>query len=926
MYANTTTSFSKLNIGATSRILTSSGSAPQWSDPITLSVGSATTSSNISVALGGSNTNHSILFTSTSGASTGIAVSSKSTIAYNPSTDILSVSGISVTSNIASTSSSTGALTVSGGVGIGGSLFAATSLAVDSGVFGLSLQRASAGSFGAIYSTGVTPSASNYSLATDGTNLNLNSTSNIYFNISNTNKFTLSTNNLSVGINVGSTSTSTGALTVTGGVGIGGSLFTSTSVPSSISGVVLNNTVISSGSWAASAITAYYGGTGLQTTFTVGDVLYANTASTWGRLSAGSAGSVLYSAGAGTTPYWGAPGSSTNSLASAGTTNQAHYIILSRSATGSGLAYSTDANLSVNPVSDTLTLGGLGISNNLFTTTATTVTLWNSTATTINAFQAGTAISLGAGTGTFTINNSNLRINSSVASTNTSTGALIVAGGVGVSGQLSFATASLGYTGVPSTPIMNFIGSGGTSPIQLSVYSDSSLSFEGYAGQLFSIDNNLTSGEIFSVNDISGLPIISASAGQTILLNSFGGFTQVGNGVLNSTSTTTGSLQVLGGLGITGNAFIGGTVNISNGTNSISTTSGSIVISGGIGITGNAFIGGTTTITNATNSISTTSGSLVIFGGLGLTGNANIGGTVRITNATNSTSIQSGSLVILGGLGLTGNAYIGGTTNITNTTNSTNSTSGALVVSGGAGIAKSLYLGSNLIFNGSMYGGTGTYAKNVGAGDVALDNGTDDTPALLYYWANNKNFGLDVFNSGSGTTKFRIVKELNESGGTELWSLDRNGIVTRTAWDVGEVIASRMYNNSDLNMSATTTINSTTYTNVATITYTPKSSSSYLWIEFDAHYDFNDGTTTDDFLSRITVGGSAIAEKNQRFIGAIGGGTRSGTIFPISGRYTNTSTSGIAITIQARYGTADDNIRIYGSSTSGYMRIQEIGR
>ena len=127
-------------------------------------------------------------------------------------------------------------------------------------------------------------------------------------------------------------------------------------------------------------------------------------------------------------------------------------------------------------------------------------------------------------------------------------------------------------------------------------------------------------------------------------------------------------------------------------------------------------------------------------------------------------------------------------------------------------------------------------------------------------------------------------------------------------------------------MQATNTVGITSYVTIAEITYTPKSSSSFLWIEFDAHYDFNGGSAVDDFFSRITVGGSTIMEKNQIFIFASGGGTRSGVIFPISGRYTNTSTSGIAITVQARRGTADDNLRVYGSATSGYMRIQEIGR
>jgi hypothetical protein len=96
----------------------------------------------------------------------------------------------------------------------------------------------------------------------------------------------------------------------------------------------------------------------------------------------------------------------------------------------------------------------------------------------------------------------------------------------------------------------------------MSVLSDTTLAWEGSSGQLFSIDNNLSSGEIFSVSDISGLPIISASAGQSIYLNEFGGFTQVGNG-LASTNTTTGALRVIGGVGITGSLNIGVDLGIS---------------------------------------------------------------------------------------------------------------------------------------------------------------------------------------------------------------------------------------------------------------------------------------------------------------------------------------------------------------------------
>ena len=332
-----------------------------------------------------------------------------------------------------------------------------------------------------------------------------------------------------------------------------------------------------------------------------------------------------------------------------------------------------------------------------------------STTTSTSTSTGSLIVSGGAGiAGTINLGGTQ-KIFSSTASTNTWTGALTVGGGVGISGQLTFAQASFGYTGITINPSMSFIGNTSSSPITLTVLTDNSLNWEGSQGSVFSIDSNLSTGEIFSVSDISGLPIISASAGQTVTFNEFGGYTQFGNGLINSSSTTTGSLVVSGGLGVTGNVAIGGT-----------------------------FI--------------------------------------------------------------------------------------------------------------------------------------------------------------------------------------------RSSWTVGEVIATRVYNNTDLGMSATTTISSTTYTNIALITYTPKSTTSHLWIEFDANYDYSNGSTTDDFFSRITVAGSAIVEKNQIFLNVLGGSTRSGVIFPISGRYTNSTTSGIAISVQAKWGTSDDNIRVYGNSTSGYMRIQEIGR
>jgi hypothetical protein len=60
------------------------------------------------------------------------------------------------------------------------------------------------------------------------------------------------------------------------------------------------------------------------------------------------------------------------------------------------------------------------------------------------------------------------------------------------------------------------------------------LSWEGSAGQLFSITNNLTSGSIFSVNDVSGIPSIDVNADGTINLAPFIG--KVGIGTTNPSS------------------------------------------------------------------------------------------------------------------------------------------------------------------------------------------------------------------------------------------------------------------------------------------------------------------------------------------------------------------------------------------------------
>ena len=73
------------------------------------------------------------------------------------------------------------------------------------------------------------------------------------------------------------------------------------------------------------------------------------------------------------------------------------------------------------------------------------------------------------------------------------------------------------------------------------------------------------------------------------------------NPIQSASSASTASFTVNGGVGITGNAFIGGTVNITNTTNSTATNSGALVVSGGSAVGQSLSIGGFLQIFNGAN-------------------------------------------------------------------------------------------------------------------------------------------------------------------------------------------------------------------------------------------------------------------------------------------------------------------------------------
>ena len=108
-----------------------------------------------------------------------------------------------------------------------------------------------------------------------------------------------------------------------------------------------------------------------------------------------------------------------------------------------------------------------------------------------------------------------------------------------------------GGTVMSSLPNGN-IGIGETNPtakLEINVSTAvTALDIQGSAGQLFNVTNNLTSGSIFSVNDVSGIPSIDVDADGTVQIAPYGSTEYVGVGLTNPTT----KLDVAGAFKVSG--------------------------------------------------------------------------------------------------------------------------------------------------------------------------------------------------------------------------------------------------------------------------------------------------------------------------------------------------------------------------------------
>lgn len=535
--------------------------------------------------------------------------------------------------------------------------------------------------------------------------------------------------------NTASTNSTTGALVIPGGLGLGGNL--------NVGGTLTAGAVVyastSSGTFAVTD------GTG--TTFTV--------ASTTESTSVGS-GSATFAGGvsiAGNLYVGGnvVAGAITYASTSTGT-------LAVTDSPGTTVVISSTTDSTTQADGSTTLAGGMGVAKRInagslkvFDTTQSSSTITGSIIAGGGIGLAGNLVAGGSLTGT-------VLYSSAIVNTgNTTSGGFdFIFGNTdqvtrGNSGQSRALVKNAG-----ATMILNFAGdfTGGV-VVQGSTQSTSPTTGAFRVDTGAGINGNLyVGGVINGATSITGTSLV----GQTLSLNATTDSTSIGTGNLitlggisvaknistdtlktynatNSTSTSTGAIVITGtgGLGVAGNAYIGGvmnsatitsgavtcaSVNSSGAITGTTVTGSTLVSSGNVNITGtmtaaNAAVAGTSTlgtinatttntstlaVSSGTDSTSTTTGATTMVGGLGVAKNISAL-SQHLYGSTNSTSKTTGTGIIDGGLGVALNIS-SGSLRIYDTTNSTSYTTGAIVCDGSVGVAGKVWAGGNITNGG----------------------------------------------------------------------------------------------------------------------------------------------------------------------------------------------------------------------------------
>lgn len=819
------------------------------------------------------------------------------TVTQRGSTTTVALTLSNATQSVGTT---TGALVVVGGVGVGGNLWATNvysngSLVVtESSIGNLGVTAINAGTDTAVNtSTGVVVI---WNTSTLDTVANRGSTTTAAINIINT---------------TSSTSTNSGALTVSGGVGIGGSVYAGniysngvqvlTTETDTLESVTLrgNSTPYTvtfanvsqaniSGSTKSVGIS---GGLYVEKKTYVREQLTVNSNSTTNAID--SRGGLTVNAN-GILQSWNDENGGLIDLSWEGTGPAAYFRFLPIAsktlAIGSNdvvkiYGGSTGTNfVGINTATATaqLEVGGDIKAANIYSNGSLVITNASLGTYGVTSIQAGSGISVNTTTGAVIVSSTDtlqsvtdrgnsttnsIVINNTTVSNSTSTGALVVAGGVGIGGQATVDTVLVTNTlrGIPAAVAIfeNTTASNTVTDGAVVIYGGLGVGKQVRAAELYDSGNrvvtnvNPTAGPGITITDEIGVGTatsftinnagVIAAVGTTFLgVSSATGivtFTNLGvhtltAGTDTTVSRSTGSVVIWNTSTLQSVTARGNTTNrpisITTTTDSNTTTDGALVVAGGVGISRNLIVGGNAQIygnlqvlgtQTYVNSTQTVIVDPVLSIGAGVD-NTNLGvndgfdrgvllhysTTATINNSFDNhsflgmdnaskklvykTNIYPGGVqefpALFANTGTWGSAQFG-SLNLVDTTSATNTVSGALTVSGGAGIGGDLYVG-NRIFAAGLEVLTTSSLGSGGIGVSQIFAGTDTAVSsnfgAITIW-NTSTFDSITSRGATATSIVYFANTTNTVGSTSGAVQIAGGLaVARDLWVEGAIYGS----------------------------------------------------------------------------------------------------------------------------------------
>ena len=461
-----------------------------------------------------------------------------------------------------------------------------------------------------------------------------------------------------------------------------------------------------------------------------------------------------------------------------------------------------------------------------------------------------------------TNNNSNLVVVSTTTSTSYTTGALVVNGGAGVSGNInaggygsfsgtyneSSTTAGV-YAGiagsVPASPRTGFFNGNASQNWQIDNYNGTfrwftpgttRMTLDGNTGQLV-VGNNISSGTlnvttwaniagplaVTNNTSVQAIQVVGTATKGGVGYHDFLLATNQGGGTNPNKSfrlDSVGALQIINSAYTTnifnlddgGNLTIPGKITISNGVfwaNGVAYSSGGGTTFTGGYIPNQSTFGANLVANSATTSTSTTTGALVVVGGIGVSGNV-YAGQVYSTNNGNGTNFAIGDDAWLGDINVanttrlmgqqdgTQGYLVFGNTNTTNYIGRTGSSpitvTGAFAITGNTDVQNTLY-GRGVYDNSNRVVSTSTGAGNLAISGTAI-NLTATGPGAVSTGSSTAIpvVTTDAYGRISTITTAAVIAPAGTLSGTTL----NSGVTASSLTSVGTLVSLNVTNVGDV--------------------------------------------------------------------------------------------------------------------------------